>query len=137
MNGDMISPKCASIRIYITCFTWMKLKTYFNHSWPMVSFQSSKNLSSYFFRAKFYPTETKTGSCICKGNRCRACLNVSETETFTSTVTHTSYKINQSFDCSDKCLIYLLRCKTRPTQSEGSTTYCFRYYWNSHKCNSR
>ena len=21
MNGDMISPKCASIRIYITCFT--------------------------------------------------------------------------------------------------------------------
>ena len=133
----MISSKCAAIRIYITCFTWMKLKTYFNHSWPMVSFQSSKNQSSYFFRAKFYPIETKTGSCICKGNRCRACLNVSEKETFTSTVTHTSYKINQSFDCSDKCLIYLLRCKTRPTQSEGSTTYCFRYYWNSYKYNSR
>ena len=29
-------------------------------------------------------------------------------ETFTSTVTHMPYKINHSFDCNNKCLIYLL-----------------------------
>ena len=59
---------------------------------PMVSFRSPRNLSSYLVRAKMYPMERTTGSCKCKGNRCQVCLNVSETETFTSTVTHISYK---------------------------------------------
>ena len=54
--------------------------------------------------------QRKTGSCKCKGNRCPVCLNVYETETFTITVTHTSYKTNHSFDYNDKCLIYLLTC---------------------------
>ena len=79
---------------------------------PMVSFQSPRNLSNYLVRAKIYPMEKKTKSCKCKGNRCQVCINVSKTETFTSTVTHTSYKINHSFDCNDKCLIYFLKCKT-------------------------
>ena len=52
---------------------------------PMVSFRSPRNLSSYLVRAKLYPMERKTGSCKCKGNRCQVCLNVSKTETFTST----------------------------------------------------
>ena len=73
---------------------------------PMVSFGSPRNLNSYLVRAKLYLMERK------KGSRCRVCLNVSETETFTSTVTHTSYKINYSFDYNDKCLIYRLTCKT-------------------------
>ena len=81
-----------------------------------------------------YPIERKTGSCKCKCNRFHVCLNVSETETFTSTVTHTSYKINHSFDCNDKCLIYLLTCKTCLKQYRGSTTDCFRYRWNNYKC---
>ena len=81
--------------------------------------------------------ERKTGSCKCKGNRCQVCLNVSETETFTSTVTHMSYKINHSFDCNDKCLIYLLTCKTCLKQYVGSTTDCSRYRSNNHKCNDR
>ena len=75
---------------------------------PMVLFRSPRSLSSYSVRAKIYLMERKTGSCKCKGNRCQVCLNVSETETFTSTVTHPSYKINHSFDCNDKCWIYLL-----------------------------
>ena len=103
----------------------------------MVSFGSPRNLSSYLVSAKLYPMERNTGSCKCKGNRCQVCLNVSETETFTSTVTHTSYKINHSFDCNDKCLIYLLTCKTCLKQYVGSTTDCFRYRWNNYKCNDR
>ena len=51
---------------------------------PMVSIRSPKNLSSYLVRAKIYPMERKTGPCKCKGNMCQVCLNVSETETFTS-----------------------------------------------------
>ena len=102
-----------------------------------VSFRSPKNLNSYLVRAKMYPMERKTESCKCKGNRCQVCLNVSETETFTSTVTHMSYKINHSFDCNDKCLIYLLTCKTCLKQYVGSTTDCFRYRWNNYKCNDR
>ena len=81
--------------------------------------------------------ERKAGSCKCKGNRCRVCLNVSETETFTSTVTHTSYKINQSFNCNGKCLICLLTCKICLKQYVGSTTDCFRYCWNNYKCADR
>ena len=99
---------------------------------PMVSFRSPRNLSSYSIQM-----ERKTGSCKCKGNRCQVCLNVSETETFTSTMIHTSYKINHSFDCNDKCLIYLLTCKICLKQYVGSTTDCFRYRWNNYKCNDR
>ena len=52
---------------------------------------------------------------------------------YTSTVTHMSYKI----DCNNKCLIYLLTCKTCLKQYVGSTTDCFRYRWNNYKCNDR
>ena len=64
---------------------------------PMVSFRSPRNLSNYLVRAKMYPLKRKTGSCKCKGNRCQVCLNVSETQKFTGTVTNMSYKINHSF----------------------------------------
>ena len=76
------------------CFTWMeKLKKVFRAE-PMVSLLNPRKLSSYLGRAKLYPMERKTGFCKYKGNRCKLCLNVSETETFISTVTQTSYKIN-------------------------------------------
>ena len=52
-------------------------------------------------------------------------------------VTHTSYQINHNFDCNAKFLIYLLTCKACPNQYVGSTKYCFRYNWNSYKCDDR
>ena len=78
---------------------------------PMVTFHSSRKLSSYLVRAKLYPLEGVTGSCKCHGKRCAVCLNVNETSTFTSSVTHETYKINHKFDCNSKCYIYLLTCK--------------------------
>ena len=104
---------------------------------PTVSFQRPRNLISYLVRAKLYAMERKTGSSKCKGDRCQVHLNVFEMETFTSTVTHTSYKINHSFDCNDKCLICLLICKICLKHYVGSTTDCFRYRWNNYKCNDR
>ena len=70
-------------------------------------------------------------------NLCHVCLNVSETEIFTSKVTHSSCKIYHGFDCNDKFLIYPLTCKTCLKQYVGSTPDCFRYPWNNYKCNCR
>ena len=67
---------------------------------PMVTFRSSGKLSSYLVRAKLYPLERVTGSCKCHGKRCAMCLNFNERSTFTSSVTHETYKINHKFDCN-------------------------------------
>ena len=54
---------------------------------PMVSNRSSRKLSSYLVRAKLYPTDRIVGSEGCGKKRCEVCVNVCETDTFTSTVT--------------------------------------------------
>ena len=54
---------------------------------PMISFRSSRKLSSYFARAKLYPTERVVGSFKCNKPRWLVCVNVTETKTFSSTVT--------------------------------------------------
>ena len=41
--------------------------------------------------------------------------------------------INHSFDCNDKCLIYLFNCKTCGQQYTGKTAYHFRSRWNNYK----
>ena len=104
---------------------------------PKVSFRSARKVSSYLVRAKVYPLERTVGSFKCKKSRCQVCLNVNETDTFTSTVTKKTYKINHKFDCSDKCLIYLLTCKKCLIQFLGKTVDVFRYRWNNYKSNSR
>ena len=78
---------------------------------PMASFRSAKKNSSYLVRAKLYPLERRVGSFKCGGRRCQVCLNVTETETFTSTSTNQTYKINHEFNCNESSLIYLLTCK--------------------------
>ena len=77
---------------------------------PMITFRSARKLSSYLVRAKLYPLERTAGSCKCYGKRCEVCENVTETSTFTSTATQNTYKINHQFNCSEKCLVYLLTC---------------------------
>ena len=78
---------------------------------PMVTFCSSRKLSSCLVRAKLHRLERVTGSYKCHGKRCAMCLNFNKTSTFTSSVTQETYKINHKFDCNSKCLIYLLTCK--------------------------
>ena len=73
----------------------------------MVSFRTASKVSSYFVRAKVHLLEKTVGSFKCKKSRCHDCLNVNETDSFTSTVTKKNYKINHKDDCSDKSLIYL------------------------------
>ena len=75
---------------------------------PMISFRNSRKISSYLVRAKLYPVERLVGSFNCKRPPCQICAYVNETDSFTSTVTRESYKINHKFDCMEKCLISLL-----------------------------
>ena len=104
---------------------------------PMVTFPISRKLSSYLVRTKLYPLERVTGSCKCHGKRCAVCLNVNETSTFTSSVTHETYKINHKFDCNNKCLIYLLTCKQCLKQYVGQTIDDFQYRWKNYEDDNR
>ena len=78
---------------------------------PMVSYRNGRRLSSYLVRAKLYPLERKRGSYKCGSSRCQVCNNIEETETFSSTGTGETYKINHRLCCNDICLVYLLTCK--------------------------
>ena len=104
---------------------------------PMVSFRGARKLSSYLVRAKLYPLHRKIGSKKCAKNRCEVCDYVTDTDTFTSTVTGESFKINHQLNCDDRCIIYLLTCKQCQKQYTGETTDDFRYRWNNYKSNSR
>ena len=75
------------------------------------------------------------GSFKCKKHRCEVCINVIETDTFTSAVTGESFKINHKFNCDDRRLIYLLTCNQCRKQYVGQTVDSFRFRWNNCKCN--
>ena len=45
--------------------------------------------------------------------RCEVCDVISETDTFSSTVTAESFKINHKFNCNDKCLLCLATCNVK------------------------
>ena len=102
---------------------------------PMITFHSAKKLSSYLVRAKLYPLEATVGSFKCYGEWCEVCNNVTETSTFTSIVTQNTYKINDQFNCSEKCLVYLLIYNKCFKQYVGETIDTFRRWWNNYKSN--
>ena len=80
------------------CLLYMneELKHYFTAG-PMVSFRSSRKISSHLVRAKLYPVERSVGSFNCKSPRSQICTYVNETDSFTSTVTEETNKINHKF----------------------------------------
>ena len=104
---------------------------------PMVLFRGARKLGSYLDRAKLYPLERSVESFKCNGKWCQVCLNVTETKTFSSTVTKKEYKINHIFNCNDKCLIYLLTCNKCMLQYVGKTVDEFLLRWNNYKMNDR
>ena len=57
--------------------------------------------------------------------------------TFTSTVTQNTCKINHQFNCSKKCLVYLLTCNKCFKQYIGQIVDEFRRRWNYYKSNDR
>ena len=67
------------------------------------------------------------GSFKCNKPRCLVWVNVTATNTFSSTVTGKTYKINHKFDCDEDCLVYLLTCKHCGIQHVGQTVADFGY----------
>ena len=104
---------------------------------PMVSFQGVQKLSSYLVRAKLYPLERSVGSFKCNGKGCQVYINVTESNTFSRSVDKKEYVINHSFNCNDKCIIYLLTCNKCKMQYVGKTVNDFRLRWNNYKDNNR
>ena len=103
----------------------------------MISFRSSRKISTYIVRAELYPLERPLGSSKCGKKRCEVCDVISETDTFSGTVTGESFKINHKFNCNDKCLVYLATCKMCNKQYTGQTTDSFRSRRNNYKSKSR
>ena len=104
---------------------------------PMVSFRGVHKFSTYLVKAKSYPLHRKLGSKKCAKNRCGVCDYVTDTDTFASTVTGESFKINHQLNCDDRCIIYLLTCKQCQKQYTRETKDDFRYRWNNYKSKSR
>ena len=103
----------------------------------MISYRSSRKISSYLVRAKLYPVNRIGGCFKCDSKRCEVCKYITETDTFTSTVTGETFKINHRFDCNDKCLVYLMTCNKCKKQCTGQTTDQFCSKWNNYKSKSR
>ena len=77
------------------------------------------------------------GSKGCNKKRCEVCVNVFETDTFSSTVSGETFKINHNLNCDDKCLIYIFTCESCDKKYVQETTGEFRFRWDNYKCNDR
>ena len=104
---------------------------------PIVSYRSARKIKYYTVRSKLYPVERKVRCRRFGSFRCQVCKSISITEEFTSFTTKKSYKINHSFHCNDKCLIYLLSCKSYDKQYVRNTTDHFRSRWNNYNSDIR
>ena len=101
---------------------------------PIVSYRSARKIKDYTVRSKLYPVERNLECQGCGNFMCPVCKSINITDKFSSLTTKKTHKINHSFDCNDKCLIYQLRCKSCSKQYAGITNH-FRTRWNNYKSN--
>ena len=96
----------------LICFILTKKLKEVLHMVPSVRFaMQGELLAMQRELKKSYPLERRGGSFKCWGRRCQVCLNLTETETFTSASTNQTYKIDHDFNCNECSLIYLSTCK--------------------------
>ena len=102
---------------------------------PIVSSRSARKISSYLERARLYPLEKKVASEKCGKSGGKVSLNTEKIDTFISTTSNESFKLNHKLDCDYNCLIYLLTCKCCGRHYVGETTDEFRLRWDNYKSN--
>ena len=71
-----------------------------------------------------------------RSKRCEVCKYITKTDTFTSSVTRETYKINHRLDCNHKCLVYLLTCNKCKKEYTGQTTDNLLGRWHNYKSKS-
>ena len=99
-----------------------------------ISFWSAINLKTFFAWFKVYLIMKKLGSAKCNSE---FFLDINEMDTLESSQTNEKCKINHSFNCNDKCSIYLLICKVYGLQYLSSTTGKLHFRWNNYKEENR
>ena len=67
----------------------------------------------------------------------QVCKGINITNKFTSFNTKITFKINHSFDCNNKCLIYLFSCKSCSKKYVCNITDHFRSRWNNWRSDVR
>ena len=102
-----------------------------------VSYRSPRKIKDYIVRSKPYTTERKVGSSRCCNPKGQVCASIQVTDTFSSLITKSTYKINRNFNCNSKCLIYLLSFKTCSKQCTGKKVDKFRSRWINSKAYAR
>ena len=101
-----------------------------------VSLRGARKLDIYLLvKAKLYSQERFVGSFKCNGKRCQVCMNVTESNTLSSSADKKEYVISNSFNCNDKCIIYFLICNNCKLQYVGKTIDDFCLQWNNCKDN--
>ena len=77
------------------------------------------------------------GSFKCRSKHCKLCKHISETDTFTSSVTVETYKTNHRLDCNDKYFVCWLTCNKCKKQYTGQTTDNFSGRLNNYQSKSK
>ena len=69
----------------------------------------------------------------CNSSRCLCCKQLAFTDTFTSTVTHKTYKIFHESNCKSNHVVYLLECTLCGIQYIGKTEWSFNIRLNNYR----
>ena len=75
----------------------------------------------------------KGGMVKCGKTGCQICNFVEEGESFTDSLGHRKYAINDEFDCDSNGVVYLIKFKRCARQHVGSTINAFGIRFNNHK----
>ena len=123
----------AILRKYFTfLYAEEKVKRDFTPA-PYVSFCSGYSLRNQLVRVKVYPLIREKRTFCCGKSRWETYSNIKQADTFESFLTKKFYKMNHSFNCDSKCLIYFFSCKACGIQYIGSTVDRFGLRWNNYK----
>ena len=100
---------------------------------PRLAFGNAKTLEDHLVRLKLKTTYKKPGVTICGRKNCEICHILHQGDTFESSNTGKQYKINFSFNCNSRNVVYLLTCKICEKQYVGSTVTKFRSRFSQYK----
>ena len=95
---------------------------------PFITFHSFYSLRNHFVRSIVQPLISEKGSFCCGKSRYEICCNIKQTDTFGCLMTTNICKINLSFNCDTKCLIYFFHL-----HNLGSAVDRFRVRWKNYK----
>ena len=102
---------------------------------PRLAFRNAKTFKDHLVRSKLKTTYEKPEVTICGRKNCEICYILHQGDTFESSNSGKQHKINFSFNCNSRNVVYLLTCKICEKQYVGSAVTKFRSRFNQYKSN--